>query len=380
MALGRDEATRIVRFCLAGDGWGTATYEGDAHVVKLVITSGLSTEPRRFEGASFEQALAEAVSAGVLKAACVEKQIAFLSGATPRAMVGAATEERGRAARGTQPARGGEPARGGPPARHTQLSLDGNLFQDITTLVSALVHETQRERGVSSLYAASGGHRFGAELAAQWRATDRRSAELAAFQERHEVRLPSAATEQLARGHDLLRDVMAARHRVENLKLVPTEIMRVYSHLNAELLQIIDGLIPRAVEPGERAIALAWMALLYAKEKTGIERAQLVSAFERDRFADGQYQAVLGAIAARQSYLHLFGTAAPSPVTDLLRAPTASKVAGAVEEMERVALSHRRGGFGIDPTDWFATVSRQIEILGDVESALRAGLGSKSAA
>jgi len=48
--------------------------------------------------------------------------------------------------------------------------------------------------------------------------------------------------------------------------------------------------------------------------------------------------------------------------------------------MERVALSHRRGGFGIDPTDWFATVSRQIEILGDVESALRAGLGSKSAA
>ena len=368
MALGRDEATRIVRFCLAGDGWGTATYEGDAHVLKLVVTSGLATEPRRFEGASFEETLAEAVSAGVLKAACVEKQIAFLSGATPRALTEGATDERGRGARDVEL------------ARPAPLTLGGNLFQDITTLVSALVHETQRERGVSSLYAASGGHRFGAELAAQWRATDRRSAELAAFQERHEVRLPSAATEQLARGHDLLRDVMAARHRVENLKLVPTEIMRVYSHLNAELLQIIDGLIPRAVEPRQRAIALAWMALLYAKEKTGIERAQLVSAFERDRFADGQYQEVLGAIAARQSYLHLFGTAAPAPVTDLLRAPTASKIAGAVAEMERVALSHRRGGFGIDPTDWFETVSRQIEILGDVESALRAGLGGMSAA
>jgi hypothetical protein len=362
MALGREEATRIVRFCLAGDGWGTATYEGDAHVLRVVVTSGLATEPRRFEGGSFEDVLAQAVSAGVLKATCVEKQIAFLAGATPRTTPDATAGERGRRARDEAP------------------PLGVSLFQDITTLVSALVHETQRERGVSSLYAASGGRRFGAELAAQFRATDRRRAQLAEFQERHEASLPPGATEQLVRGHDLLRDVMAARRRVEDLKLAPTEIVRTYSHLNAELLQIIDGLIPRAVEPYQRATALAWMALLYAKEKTGIERAQLVSAFERDRFADGQYQEVLGAIAARQSYLHLFGTAAPAPVTDLLRAPTASQVAGAVAEMERVALSHRRGGFGIDPTDWFTTVSRQIEILGDVESALRAGLGSKTAA
>ncbi len=41
MALGRDEATQIVRFCLAGDGWGTCLYEGDAHILKLVLTGTL---------------------------------------------------------------------------------------------------------------------------------------------------------------------------------------------------------------------------------------------------------------------------------------------------------------------------------------------------
>jgi hypothetical protein len=357
MALGRDEATRIVRFCLAGDGWGTATYEGDAHVLKLVVTSADRTEPRRFEGASFEDVLAQAVSAGVLKAICVEKQIAFLGGALPRG--------------------GGDPAAAeerGPEFRDGDAPVGASLFQDFTTLVSALVHETQRERGGSSLYAASGGRRFAGELAAQWRATDRRRVELVAFLDRHEARLPSAATDQLARGQDLMRDVITARGRVEDLKLPPTEIVRAYSQLNAELLQIIDGLIPRAVEPQHRSTALAWMALLHAKEKTGIERAQLVSAFERDRFFDGQYQAVLAAIAARQSYLHLFGAAAPGPVIELLRAPPASAVTLAFERMERIALAHRRGGFGIDPTEWFAAVSRQIELLGDVESALRAAL------
>ena len=93
-----------------------------------------------------------------------------------------------------------------------------------------------------------------------------------------------------------------------------------------------------------------------------------------------KFASVLGAIAARQSYLHLFGAAAPALVTEILRAPPATAVTGAVEEMERVALDHRRGGFGIDPTAWFAIVSRQIELFGAVESALRAGLASKTAA
>jgi methyl-accepting chemotaxis protein len=275
------------------------------------------------------------------------------------------------------PSAGGEGGRG---KGDGGAPLGISLFQDMTALVSALVHETQRERGVSSLYAASGGRRFGAELSAQWRATDLRREELGIFRERHEAGLPSAAAGQLARGEELLRNVVAGRGRIEDLETAPREIVAAYSHLNAELLQVIDGLIARAVEPRHHATALAWMALLYAKEKTGIERAQLVSAFERDRFSDGQYQAVLGAIASRQSYLHLFGAAAPAPVIEILRAPPASEVTVAFEQMERVALAHRRGGFGIDPTAWFAIVSRQIELLGDVESALRAGLAPSTAA
>ena len=83
--------------------------------------------------------------------------------------------------------------------------------------------------------------------------------------------------------------------------------------MNREFLRVIDGLLATIINPVQRPTGFAWVALLYAKEKTGIERAQLVSAFEHDRYFDGQYQALLGLISARESYLHLFTAAAPSP-------------------------------------------------------------------
>ena len=152
------------------------------------------------------------------------------------------------------------------------------------------------------------------------------------------------------------------------------ELIESYSRTNRELLRVIDRLLVTVVDPLQRPTALAWLALLYAKENTGVERAELVSAFERDRYVDGQYQSLLGLIAARESYLHLFAAAAPLTAGDLMHESLESKTTGTVQRMERIALAHRRGGFGVDPTDWFDAISDQIDLLGDVESAVRSSL------
>jgi hypothetical protein len=354
MALGIDEATRILRFCLAGDGWGTAVYEDGVCLLKVVLNRPDRAEACLFEGATFEEAFRQAVDAGALKRTSVEKQIAFLN----RATGGASSRA---------------PADKDRPAEHSAFDDEG-LFPAMTAVISALVHETQRERGISSLYTASGGRLFATELAEQWRATDRRWRELIGFRERHANRFPAAVTTQLAATEELLADTVGSRARIEALKLVPTELIEAYSRLNGEILSVIDDLSSRVVEPLQRPAALAWMALLYAKEKTGIERAQLASAFERDVFFEGQYQSLLGLIAARQSYLHLFTTAAPAPARRLMEERLGADVLEPVERMEQIALSHRDGGFGVDPTAWFAAVSRQMERLTDVESAVRVSL------
>ena len=348
MALGSEEATRIVRFCLAGDGWGSAAQEDDACVLNVVVNNIARAYPFRFEAASFEEALRQAVDAGVLKASSVERQIAFLGRTPPREVERSAMEL--------------------PP------SVGQFQFPEAATILSALVHETQRERGLSSFYTAAGGRSLGDELSAQWQATDRRRRELLLFRERSGDRLPSTVVEQIDLAEELLTAVAASRPRVEQLVMRPKELIAAYSQMNCEFLRAVDSLLVTMADRLQRPTALAWIALLHAKEKTGIERAQLVSAFVRDRYFAGQYESLLGLVAARASYLHLFAAAAPPDAEHMMRQSLESSSANAVKQMELIALARRRGGFGVNPTDWFAAVSAQMDLLSGVESAIRNNL------
>lgn len=337
-----------MQFCLAGDGWGTAAYEDEASVLKLVLNRADAAVSYRFEAETFEEALQKAVLAGILKANSVQKQIAFVTR-------GAGDQE-------------SSPGDGGPTA------VDSILFSSITGGISALVHETQRERGISSLYTSSGGQVFGAELREQWRRTDKKWRELLLLRTKLSDRLPMAIRHQLDGAEGLLATVVAARGRVRSGDALPMDLISVYSGLNTEILRIIDELSSRIADPLQRPTVLAWMALLHAKEKTGIERAQLASAFARDRFFEGQHLAVASVIAGRQCYLHLFAAAAPGIATKQLREELGPEITEGVERMEKVALDRENGGFGVDATVWFAAMSRFVETLGHVEAALRLNL------
>lgn len=353
MPLGREDATRIIRFCMAGNGWGAASREDDLCIVKIVHADPADGDADRFEGATFEDALRAASEAGRLKSSCVEKQITFLARTLP-----------------DQPGEAEQPRE----SESTAARAEGRLFPTITSIISALVHETQRERGASSLYASSDGRLFGPELREQWRLTDERRAELAAFRAGNPAGLPRALAFRLDRTEDALANLVDRRGEVEALHVAAPNIIERYSAINAELLGIIDELAGRAAIARARFSALAWMALLHAKEKTGVERAQLSSVFAWDHFVDDQHAVVSGLIAARHSYLHLFSVAAPQLARDLLQRMLRSPIEQAVADLERKALDHRDGGFGVDPAAWFALISRKIDAFSEVEAAVRVSL------
>lgn len=354
MGLGREDATRIGRFCLGGGGWATALQEDDRCVLRIGRTVTSGTEVRSFDGETYEEALRAAANAGVLKATCVEKQIAFLARALPE-----------RAPDVTP-----EALAAGSPARLTEL------FPLLTRAISALVHDTQVERGTSSLFLSSGGRLFGDELRRTWRNTDARRQDFSRLCERGLSGVAPGLARRLDRAAAMLDEIEARRTEVAGIGTTPSQVIDRYTATNTELLGIIDllastGRVDGAMQP----TALAWMALLHAMEKTGLERAHLSAVFTWDRYADGQHATVAATIAARESYLHIFSAAAPRPAGELLRETLKSEVEITCSEMERVALG-RAGGFGIDPAAWFTTITRKIDLLGQVESAVRASMAT----
>lgn len=353
MSLDQTDAVRILRFCLAADDSGNATRRDDGSCIVTIALCRSSYEVRTFEGSTFEEALRRAGSGGALKVACVDKQIAFLARRDPRDDV----------------------APPPPPPLHPASSPEdpaseiGSPFLALADAVSALLHETQRERGVSTLFIASHGRLLKNELMEQHARLDVQRTALTRVLERG-PQAPPSVRHRLDRAGTLLGQLGATRAGVEDLVVTTPQVISYYSAVNVELLAALDAFVVSGVTGPARSGALACVALLYAKEKTGVERAQLSDAFFEDRFAEGQRLSVAALIAAQTSYLHIFSAAAPRAAEQLLRRTLASPTAAEVERMESVVYAANDAGFGIDPSKWFTTISRKIDMLGEVSSTV----------
>ena len=350
MPLTRQDALRLLHFCLGPDDSGSVELADDG---AALVTVALAESPagvagvRTFEAATFDTALRQAADAGMLKAACVEKQIAFLS-----------KEKNAGADRSATP-EPSAPLR--PPPR--------DLFPKLVSAMAGLLHELQVERGMSAICAASAGRHFRRELARQRERVDAKRERLVLL--RRELAEPMGGT--LVRRFEQvdirLRGVMKARAALDAGQIGAAEIVATYSATNLELLGIGDGALVAFAPGPQHPSALASVVLLYAKEKTGIERARLGAAFAARSFSDEDRQTLAALLAARRSYLHVFAATAPRPAEELLERALASTVEADLTRAEDLILAGREDETDLDARGWFNLTSRKMDQLAEVSAA-----------
>jgi hypothetical protein len=361
MPLSQTDAVRILRFCLAADDSGAASLRGDGACIVTIALCRSSYEVRTFEGSTFEDALRLAGRGGALKPACVDKQIAFVARRDP-------SDEPPQARTPPPPPTATTPA-------PESLAHDADAahpeppYLAVTGAVGALLHETQRERGLSTLFVASEGRTPREPLITQRAHVDSQRAALASLLAAS-PEAPAAVRHRLDRAGTLLGQLGSTRAGIDDGVVTAPQLISYFSAVNVELLAALDAFMVTGVGGPHRSGALACVALLYAKEKAGIERAQLAHAFLADKFSEGQRLAVAALIASQASYLHIFSAAAPRAAEQLLRRTLASPTVAEVERMESVVYATSDGGFGIDAATWFDTISRKIDMLGDVSSTV----------
>ena len=162
-------------------------------------------------------------------------------------------------------------------------------FVELSAYNSRLVHELQKERGMSAGYLGSKGTKFTSKLPAQRKETDKRLAELNTY-----LQANREALKHYSELWVVVEDANRMLSRIDNMRQGITaqttplgEALGYYTGMNAKLLAI-PGLavgISRVADIS-RSLA-AYYEFLQGKERAGIERAVLSNTFGQGKFGPG---------------------------------------------------------------------------------------------
>ena len=413
MALAVKEAESILSFCATGKQARVVTENG-----KCVVLMRSEGRAWRFEGTTFDEALKVAADAGQLRRSCIEKQIAFWGrhaerpkDAISRVLMAELGAARGRIIEREIVARVGRPLSELSPTEMDDVAFAAEIVLgtrvsaqeaarmakrilteargalsiptatptalfDLARRISRLVHESQKERGETAVLLGSDGQRYANELGLQRAETDRWLADLGCLADTA-AGLPPTIESRVRGLRGLAGAIAALRADADAGAASPHAVIDAYTDLNAKLLEVIDAIAADAPER-LRVLGVAFSSLMWAKENTGRERAQLAVAFGRDHFAPGQIFAVGALFGAQESFLRLFTTVAPRDIVTELHERLAEPPLGEVRRLEAIALSRLDGGFGVDPTHWYEAMTRKVDVIGEVGGELAALIAKRA--
>jgi methyl-accepting chemotaxis protein len=233
-----------------------------------------------------------------------------------------------------------------------------------------LVHELQKERGLSAVFMSSKGAKLGPELTDQRRTTDKRRSELESFLTARRGDLDARVVEPLDRGVDMVERLGGIRQQADALDVDPKLVINYFSTTNAALLASIGALASSSDDATLGRMTVAYVSFLQAKEKTGVERANLANVFGTGAYAPGQLLTVTSAMGNQQALLGMFALTAEPQIVALFESKKRQPPFAEVARMEKIALDRAAtGNFGVDSAVWYEQITAKINLLKEVEDA-----------
>ena len=245
-------------------------------------------------------------------------------------------------------------------------------ISEVAVADSALVHELQKERGLSAGFIGSKGAKFRSELETQRKDTDLKAKALDAAIKAKETDLPVAVRKRLAESADFLRQIDSRRTTISALSLPGPESFAFFTRGIELNLDAVSLVAPSLTEASMMRRFNAYVMFLQAKEQAGRERATLNAAFAADKALDlPLLRRLAGILANQDTYLANFRIMASSKEIDALEQLLASAPAKETAAMRTTALDKAgEGNFGVVPGNWFATITKKIDAMKVLEDQI----------
>ena len=252
----------------------------------------------------------------------------------------------------------------------------------ISANIGALVHELQKERGMSAGFIGSKGANFSGELPGQRTEVDKALAvygkQLGSFDtQSFGGRLQGDLTEASRQ----LEELVARRQAISALGTDAADAIGYYSKTIASLLAVIGQASGASSDKSVSRVANAYSALLQGKELAGIERATLSNVFGADRFSPQMVVRYLSVTSAQDAALEAFLRFSSQEQAAFFKSRMAGPAVDEVARIKKLAVDNMHAAsLGMDAKVWFARSTGRINLLKDVEDRLAGDLVSTVAA
>ncbi len=158
----------------------------------------------------------------------------------------------------------------------------------LSTKISSLVHEIQKERGISILFLEVNSKDTQKRLKEQYNITNKKLQDLNSFIKEIKMdNLNQNSINLLAESLNYTNNIVHVRAKVQSVFISYDELLTYYTKINSRYLELIVNVSKMAVSSVVTRQLIAYLNFLLAKETVGIQKAIGASILNKNEFEEG---------------------------------------------------------------------------------------------
>ncbi len=242
--------------------------------------------------------------------------------------------------------------------------------------ISELLHETQRERGLSVSYINSKTDDFKGKLLSQREVTDRKIEEFKNISKDILSENLRFGTENLRFVLEEFKTLQELRNSVNGLNIEAKKIVSYYSKINENLLTFIAFSTKNSFNEDVISSLNGYYNFLAAKEKAGVERALGSSAFGQKAFTNELFANYVSTVAEQETSMKnffIYDNQYKSNIEEILKDDSVKETQ---KLREKLLACGKDSSISCDEdvSYWFDTISKKINVLKKTDDYLSKGL------
>ncbi len=246
------------------------------------------------------------------------------------------------------------------------------VLKDLAIVSNDLVHELQKERGLSAGYLGSSGQEFQNELTNQRKEVDKKISEVNKFLKALDVKIFSSEFQNsLSNALSKLNEISNVREKINYISLSSTDSFAYYTNTIDKILTFISEISKVSTDSELTRELTAYINLSKAKEFAGQERATLNEVLSAGNFGDNVFERFVSLLAKQEESLKAFIDFASVDEKEFFETNFTGTPISEVERIRKALLENSdTESFNIEPSYWFDVATKRIDLLKKIQDYL----------